>query len=50
MPAGMVTVGIGNNLYAGGNNKNSFGDAFHLPGSTLTIDGKILVEKGILKK
>lgn len=50
MPAGMITVGIGNNLYAGGNNRNSFGDAFHLTGSTLTIDGKILVEKGILKK
>lgn len=50
MPAGMITVGIGNNLYAGGNNKNSFGDAFHLPGSTLTVDGKTLVENGVLKK
>ena len=49
MPSGMITVGIGNNLYAGGNNKNAFGTAFHLPGSTLTIDGKTLVENGVLK-
>ena len=49
MPAGMVTVGIGNNVWAGGDNKNPFGSPFFLPGSTVKIDGKVLVEKGVLK-
>ena len=49
MPAGMITVGIGNNLFAGGNNRNVFGISFHLPGSTLTVDGKTIVENGVLK-
>jgi aminopeptidase len=49
MPAGMVTVGIGNNVWAGGENKTSFSIASFLPGSTLKIDGKVLVENGMLK-
>jgi leucyl aminopeptidase (aminopeptidase T) len=49
MPAGMVTVGIGNNVWAGGDNKNPFGFPFFLPGSTVKVDGKILVENGVLK-
>lgn len=49
MPAGMVTVGIGNNIWAGGENKNPFGYGFFLPGSTVKIDGKVLVENGILR-
>ncbi|MCX6261375.1 MAG: aminopeptidase [Bacteroidia bacterium] len=49
MPAGMITVGIGNNIWAGGGNKNPFGYSFFLPGSTIKVDGKILVENGILK-
>lgn len=48
MPAGMITIGIGNNLYAGGENKSTFGYNFHLPGSTLTVDGKVLVDGGTL--
>jgi len=49
MPAGMVTVNIGNNIWAGGENKNPFGYPFFLPGSTVKVDGKVLVENGILK-
>jgi aminopeptidase len=49
MPAGMVTVGIGNNVWAGGDNKNPFGFPFFLPGSTVKVDGKVLVENGVLK-
>ena len=49
IPAGVVTVGIGNNTWAGGN----VSIAFSLPGSltdaTLTVDGKTVVEHGILK-
>jgi len=49
MPAGMVTVGIGNNVWAGGDNNNPFGTAFFLPGCTVTVNGKVMVENGVLK-
>jgi leucyl aminopeptidase (aminopeptidase T) len=49
MPAGMLTVGIGNNVWAGGENKNSFSLASFLPGCTVKVDGKIVVDNGILK-
>lgn len=48
MPAGMITIGIGNNLFAGGDNKSVFGYNFHIPGSTLAVDGTILVDGGTL--
>jgi aminopeptidase len=48
MPSGMLTIGIGNNVWAGGENKNPFGYNFFMPGSTVKIDGKILVENGVL--
>jgi aminopeptidase len=47
--AGMVTVGIGNNTWAGGDNKVSYGLDMFLPGSTVTLDGKTIVENGVLK-
>ncbi len=47
--AGMVTVGIGNNTWAGGDNKVSYGLTAYLPGSTVTLDGKPVVENGVLK-
>lgn len=47
--AGMVTVGIGNNTWAGGDNKVSYGLTSYLPGSTVTLDGKTVVEAGVLK-
>ena len=49
MPAGMVTIGIGNNVWAGGENKSPYSMASFLPGSTLKVDGKVLVENGVLK-
>ncbi len=47
--SGMVTVGIGNNAWAGGDNKVSYGMTNYLPGSTVTVDGKTVVENGVLK-
>ena len=47
--AGMVTVGIGNNTWAGGDNNISYGLTNYLPGSTVTVDGKTVVENGVLK-
>lgn len=48
MPAGMITVGIGNNLFAGGENKSTFGYNFHIPGCTLKVDNETLIDKGTL--
>jgi len=45
----MVTVGIGNNAWAGGENKIAYGLTSYLPGSTVTLDGKTVVEAGALK-
>jgi aminopeptidase len=47
--SGMVTVGTGNNTWAGGDNKISYGLTNFLPGSTVTLDGKTVVENGVLK-
>jgi aminopeptidase len=47
--SGMVTVGLGNNTFAGGDNKISYGTAQHIPGATVTLDGKTIVENGTLK-
>lgn len=47
--AGMVTVGTGFNLWAGGDNGVSAGVAGHLGGCTVTIDDRTIVDKGVLK-
>lgn len=47
--AGMVTVGTGNNAWAGGANNSSGGASGHLAGATVKIDGKTVVENGVLK-
>jgi leucyl aminopeptidase (aminopeptidase T) len=49
VPAGMVTVAIGNNTWAGGENSSPFGFQFFLPGCTVNVDGTALVDKGNLK-
>jgi leucyl aminopeptidase (aminopeptidase T) len=49
MPAGMVTVGIGGNTWAGGENEIEYGLQFHLTRATVTIDGKTIVDNGMLK-
>ena len=47
--AGMVTVGTGNNTWANGTNNATGGVAGHLAGATVKIDGKTIVENGVLK-
>lgn len=47
--AGMVTIGTGNNTWAGGANNSTGGTAGHLSGCTVKIDGKVIVENGTLK-
>ena len=49
VPAGTVTVGVGNNVWAGGDNKTPYGYFISLPGTTVTLDGKTVVEVGQLK-
>lgn len=49
MMSGIVTIGNGNNLWAGGDNNSSFGMSYFLKGCTLKVDGKVLVENGVLK-
>jgi leucyl aminopeptidase (aminopeptidase T) len=49
MPAGMVTVGIGDNTWAGGENNSPFEFYNHLSGATVTVNGKVIVENGVLK-
>ncbi len=49
MPAGMTTIGFGNNTWAGGDNKTSFELAGHIPGSTVKVDGNTVIENGTLR-
>jgi len=49
VPAGTVTVGTGVNTWAGGDNSVPYGLTMFLPGSTVMLDGKAIVEKGVLK-
>ena len=49
MPAGMITIGMGNNIWAGGNNDANSALNFFLPGCSVKVDGKILVDNGNLK-
>lgn len=47
--AGMVTISIGNNAWAGGNVVSDNALSFHLANSTLTVDGKPVVTNGKLE-
>lgn len=47
--AGMVSIGAGNNAWAGGSNTTSGGVNGHLAGATVKVDGKVIVENGVLK-
>ena len=49
MAAGMVSVWVGNDTWAGGDNNASFDAGGFMPGSTLKVDGKVIVENGALK-
>jgi leucyl aminopeptidase (aminopeptidase T) len=49
MQAGMVSLSIGNDTWAGGDDNSPFGLGCFEPGSTLTVDGKVIVDKGELR-
>ncbi len=46
---GMISIQIGNNYWAGGDVESDIGLSFHLPNTTLEIDGKTVAERGKLK-
>jgi leucyl aminopeptidase (aminopeptidase T) len=46
--AGTVSVGVGNNVWAGGDNAVPFDFFAHLNGSTVTVDGTKIVDAGKL--
>ncbi len=46
--AGMVTIGTGNNSWAGGDVESDNGLTFHLVNATLSVDGKMIVDNGQL--
>lgn len=48
VPAGMVSIGFGNDTWAGGTNNANFDLGGHIPGSTLKLDGKTIVDAGTL--
>jgi Zn-dependent protease with chaperone function len=45
VPAGTVSVGLGNNLWAGGTNNGSWSFDISMAGCTVTIDEKVIVER-----
>lgn len=47
--AGMVSIGTGGNAWAGGTNTIGGGVVGQLPGATVKIDGRTIVENGVLK-
>jgi leucyl aminopeptidase (aminopeptidase T) len=49
VPAGTVTIGTGGNTWAGGDNSVPYGSTVFLPGSTVTLDDKTIVDNGVLK-
>ena len=48
--SGMVTIGIGNNIWAGGANDSSYGLTIYLTNQTLAVDGKVLIDNGKLAR
>lgn len=49
LPAGMIMVSIGGNGWAGGENHIFYTLQSFLPEATLKIDGKVVVDRGLLK-
>jgi len=50
IPAGSITVGIGNNVWVGGDNDSGSSLNFFLPSCTVKLDGTTIVDKGELKQ
>jgi leucyl aminopeptidase (aminopeptidase T) len=46
--AGMVSIGLGNNIWAGGKNDSIYGAQIFLTEQTVAVDGKVLVDNGKL--
>jgi aminopeptidase len=46
--SGMVTIAIGNNIWAGGTNDSIYGLQIYLTNQTLAVDGKVLIDNGTL--
>ena len=46
--AGMVTVGIGDNMLYGGKNRNAGSFSFPLVGATVEVDGRVVIKQGTL--
>src|SRR5262249_45859566 len=49
MAAGAVTIGTGDNTGWGGTNVSDFGIPSPISAATLSVDGKALIENGVLK-
>jgi aminopeptidase len=49
MVPGAVTIGMGDNTFWGGTNVSEFGLSGAVTAATLSVDGKVLIEKGTLK-
>ena len=49
MASGTVSVWVGNNTWAGGDNTTTFDAGGFMPGSTLKVDGKVIVENRAMK-
>jgi len=49
IPAGMVTIGLGGDSWAGGTNNSEFAFEGFQARSTVEVDGKVLVAGGVLK-
>jgi hypothetical protein len=49
VPAGTISVGTGVNTWAGGTNSVPYGQTVSLPGATVTLDGKPIIDNGTLK-
>jgi leucyl aminopeptidase (aminopeptidase T) len=49
LESGTITIGVGNNSWAGGENRSSFGMGGFLRGGTLKVDDVVLVKDGVLQ-
>ncbi len=49
IPAGMVTIGLGGDSWAGGTNTSEFEFEMFQGNSTVEVDGMVIVDKGVLK-
>lgn len=49
MASGMITVGIGYNLWTGGENNSTYASEYYLTETSLTVDGQTIVKNGVLK-